>query len=235
MLQQIKRLNKKTSGSFVGTDKYWQKSPSNMLLQKAVSATLFRYAKNKKVLDAGAGRLAYKSLVTAVTKNYVSSDFMKTHPDLDVITDIEKMNFKNNSFDVVLCSQVLEHVPHPWLAMKEIHRVLNKNGVGIITVPLFGYIHNAPYDFFRYTHYGLRSLASDAGFEISLLKPLGGFFCYLGYVRSTAMMSLFGIPLFGELLFSFNYWWSKLDIFLDEVFRTQKLFALNFILVVKKA
>lgn len=234
LLSEIKNQNKKTSGSFIGTDKYWNKSPSNMLLQKAVEVALARYAKNKKVLDVGAGRLAYKPLVTKYTQKYVSSDFDKTHPDLDVVTDIETMSFNDRSFDVVLCSQVLEHVPHPWVALAEIKRVLKKDGIGIITVPLFGYIHNAPYDFYRYTHYGLKSLAHDAGFSVVTVAPLGGFFCYLGYVRSSAVMSLFGVPVLGEVLYLVNMLLSKLEIVLDSLLKTDKLFPLNYLMIVRK-
>lgn len=233
-LSHIKQLNKKTSRSFIGSDKYWQKSPSNMLLKKAVEVALARYAKNKKLLDAGAGRLAYKPLVTKYTQKYVSSDFDKTHPQLDVVTDIEKMSFKNRSFDVVLCSQVLEHVPHPWLALTEINRVLKKDGIGIITVPLFGYIHNAPYDFYRYTHYGLKSLAQDAGFHVVSVVPLGGFFSYLGYVRSSAVMSLFSVPILGEVLYWVNMFISKAEIVLDSLLKTEKLFPLNYVMIVRK-
>lgn len=230
----IKDLNKKVSREFAGTHKYWMRSPSNILLYNISRYALAKYVKSGDVLDAGAGKLAYKELVSEFATNYTSSDFQKTHPDLDVETDIEEMSFKDKSFDAVFCSQVLEHVPHPWKAMKEIRRVLKANGVAVITVPMLGYIHNAPYDFYRYTEYGLETLAKDAGFSVLELKPVGGFFCFLGYVFSTAIMPLYGLPVFGIVLLYGMQIFHYFCIWLDRLTKSERIFPLNYLLVLKK-
>lgn len=49
--------------------------------------------------------------------------------------DAEKLKYDDNSFDIVICTEVLEHLPHPEVALKEIHRVLKWGGVAIITTP----------------------------------------------------------------------------------------------------
>lgn len=234
MLESIKKLNKSASNKYINSDMYWRKSPSNILLYKATKEALEKFAVNKVVLDAGAGRMAYKQLITSVAKKYISSDFQKTHPDLDVVIDIEKMSKKVQPVDVVFCSQVLEHVPHPWVAMKEISAVLKKNGTAIITVPHLAYLHNLPYDFFRYTDMGLRSLAKQAGLEVIKIEPLGGFFCFLGYIRSTALMPLLNFPVFGRIILQTNYLLSTIDIVLDKITHSAKLFPLNFIMLAKK-
>lgn len=230
----IKKLNKKVSASFIDTERYWQKSPSNMLLRDATNAALKKYAKGRKVLDAGAGRLAYRSMIKQYAKSYTSSDFQKTHEELDVVTDIENMSFERDSFDIVFCSQVLEHVPHPWIAFSEIYRILKADGIVIITVPMLGYIHNAPYDFYRYTNYGLENLAKDAGFKIIELRTLGGIFSFFGYIRSTLLMPLYCIPLIGLMVFYFNKLLSVLDITLDSLISNEKVFTLNYLLVARK-
>lgn len=230
----IKKTNKKYSKELIGTDRYWQKSPSNLLLKEATLESLAEYGKNKKVLDAGAGRLAYRHLIKLFTNNYTSSDFKRTHDELDVVTDIEKMSFKDQTFDLVFCSQVLEHVPHPNKALAEINRILKNKGKVVITVPLLGYIHNAPYDFYRYTKFGLETLATDNGFKVIKLEELGGFFSFLGYVRSTFLMPLFGVPLVGSFIFNFNYILSKIDIFLDKLIPNKKVFPLNYLLILEK-
>lgn len=234
LVATIKKLNRRVSSDFIGSNKYWKKSPSNILLYEASKKALAEWAQDKLILDAGAGRLAYRELIKQFAAKYTSSDFMQTHPDLDVVTDIEDMPFKTGQFEVVFCSQVLEHVPHPWLAFGEIHRVLKKNGVAIITVPMLGYIHNAPYDFFRYTEFGLKNMAEDAGFTVKELAAIGGFFSFLGYVRSTLIMPLFGLPLVGDVIFWTNYLCAKLDIFLDTVVPNKRIFPLNYLLVVHK-
>ena len=187
----IKDLNRSYGSKIMGTAKYWKRSPSGILLHQFSDEALIKYAKKKNVLDAGAGRLAYKGLVSKYAKKYTSSDFTKTHPDLDVVCDIEKLAFKKEEFDLVFCSQVLEHVPHPQKALKEMNRVLKKKGKVIITVPMLGYIHNAPYDFYRYTKYGLELMAKEAGFKVLELEEIGGFFSFLGYVRSDSLNVFF--------------------------------------------
>lgn len=90
------------------------------------------------------------------------------YPDVD-ITDLSK--FKSNSFDVVVSDQVLEHVPDPFKACREIHRVLKKEGYAINTSCTFYHIHDNP-DYFRFTKLGLRELHKDFK-EIGLLGSWG--------------------------------------------------------------
>lgn len=232
--EYIKEQNKRVSKRLSTSKYYWMRSPSNILLYRAAHSALKRYGKGSRVLDAGAGKLAYRTILKMYFKTYISSDFNRTHPELDVITNVEKMSFKSSFFDTVFCSQVLEHVPHPWLALSEIYRVLRPGGVAIITVPMLGYIHNAPYDFFRYTEFGLRNLAEDAGFTVVCLKSVGGFFCFLGYVRSTFLMPVMAIPVFGKIALYINYCLSIIDIELDKATHNSKIFPLNYIIVMRK-
>ncbi|MCD8484173.1 class I SAM-dependent methyltransferase [Candidatus Woesebacteria bacterium] len=210
------------------------RSPAGISLLNSTEYALEKYTDGGDFLDAGAGKLAYRSLLQEHGDTYTSSDFQKVHKDLDVVTDIEKMSFKSKKFDVVFCSQVLEHVPHPWHAMGEIYRVLKPSGTAIITVPMLGYIHNAPYDFYRYTRYGLQMLAEDAGFTVLEITPIGGFFAFLGYVFATVISPLYGIPVIGKLLVPLLYplYWVLLQ--LDRMTKNESLFPLNYLLVVKK-
>ena len=54
----------------------------------------------------------------------------------DIIGDITKLNFKNNTFDLIICNHVLEHIIDDRTAMNEIYRVLKKDGIGILQVPI---------------------------------------------------------------------------------------------------
>jgi glycosyltransferase involved in cell wall biosynthesis/SAM-dependent methyltransferase len=73
-----------------------------------------------------------------VGKGYVTVDLLD--PRADVRADITNLQFPDASFDVLLCSHVLEHVPDDRKAMQELYRVLDKNGIAIIMVPLRGKI-----------------------------------------------------------------------------------------------
>jgi len=235
IFKALQTKNRKVSSFQMKTEKYWFTSPPAIIFYKEIKKSISSYGKNKKILDAGAGRLAYKKLILKYAKSYTSSDFKKTHKDLDVVTDIENMDFKDGRFDVVFCSQVLEHVPHPWKAFAEINRVLKKSGVAIITVPHLAYLHNLPYDFYRYTKFGLRTLSQDAGFEVLEIKELGGFFCFLGYMRSTIIGPVYALPILGNLILGLNYLISRIEIFLDRFTGNGKYFPLNYLMIVRKS
>lgn len=65
---------------------------------------------------------------------YLSTDLLQE--DVDIQMDITNILFKDNLFDVIICSHVLEHVPDDLAAMREIYRVLNPTGWALIQVPL---------------------------------------------------------------------------------------------------
>lgn len=79
----------------------------------------------------------------------------------DIIGDICFYDFGDQKFDVVVISEVLEHVHSPHLAIDNIHRVLTTGGRLILTVPFIFPIHDRPYDYYRYTRYGLEFLLKN--------------------------------------------------------------------------
>lgn len=113
-----------------------------------------------KVLDAGAGECQYKHHCTHL--DYVSQDFsqydgkgnnsgLQTQKwdtsSIDIVSDIVKIPVSDGEFDVVLCTEVLEHLPDPALAIKEFSRILKAGGSLIITAPFSSFTHFAPYHF----------------------------------------------------------------------------------------
>ena len=84
------------------------------------------------------------------------------------------MPIESNTFDVVLCTQVLEHLEFPRESVAEMYRVLKPGGLLAMTVPMAHKEHQVPYDFFRYTSFGLRSMCSHAGFREVTVEPFGG-------------------------------------------------------------
>jgi SAM-dependent methyltransferase len=81
----------------------------------------------------------------------------------DIVGDVMAMPFEDSTWDSVFCLAVLEHVPRPWEAMKEIHRVLKPGGLGFVYVPFLSPYHAMPGyygDYFRFTEDGIRSLCS---------------------------------------------------------------------------
>lgn len=75
---------------------------------------------------------------------------------VDVIFDAHQIPFKDETFDLVLSSQVLEHTMRPWIVAKEITRVTKTGGIIHTEVPFCFPYHGQPYDFFRFSPGGLR-------------------------------------------------------------------------------
>jgi SAM-dependent methyltransferase len=236
MLGLIKKNASKFSDELAGTNLFWFKSPSGILLFKDTDRLLKRFAKGK-VLDIGAGRLAYQKMLLQYCEEYKSVDFKKTNEKLDYVADAQDMKkvIKDNQFDTVFCSQVLEHIPEPQKAINEIHRVLKKDCHAILSVPFLGYLHNEPYDFFRYTKYSLKFMGEKAGFEVLKIQESGGLFSFMGYVWSTLFVGFFsGFPVINKIVFYLNipicYFW----IFLDKLTKNSKIMPLNYLVILKK-
>ena len=96
------------------------------------------------------------------------------HPD--IVGDVMNLPLPDASYDAVLCLAVLEHVPRPWDAMREMRRVLKPGGHLILYVPFLSPYHAMPGyygDYVRFTDDGLRALCSD-GFTNIQLTPVRG-------------------------------------------------------------
>lgn len=79
------------------------------------------------------------------------------YPEIDAC---DLKGYSDNSFDLVFSHQILEHIPKPWIASKEMTRVLKPGGLGIHTTCAFNPRHGAPAfgDFFRFLKDGLATL-----------------------------------------------------------------------------
>jgi SAM-dependent methyltransferase len=153
-----------------------------------------RMPSGARVLDAGAGECWYKSFFDG--KDYYACDFGKgktswDYGSLDFCCDLSRMAVKDSSFDAVLATQVLEHLSEPLDFLKESLRVLKRGGRIYITAPQTGNIHQEPYDFYRYTRYGLEHLLKKAGFEVEEIRPHGGYFLCAGHVLVRCHRNLF--------------------------------------------
>jgi SAM-dependent methyltransferase len=134
------------------------------------------------VLDAGAGDARYSYLFSHT--RYESADFGKIdkpYAEQTYTCDLQDIPVEDARFDAILCSQVLEHLPYPAKVLDEFSRVLKPGGTLWVSTPLFYEEHEQPYDFFRYTQFGLKHLLSDAGFELTTIDWMEGYFGTLSY------------------------------------------------------
>lgn len=124
------------------------------------------------LLDVGCGYQPYRALFTGVARYVAMDRTAETSPNL--CGDALALPFGDALFDTVLCNQVLEHVPDPARAMAEAARVLKPGGHLLLTTPQTWGLHLEPYDFYRYTKYGLAHLGRQAGFEVLEVVPTTG-------------------------------------------------------------
>ena len=150
------------------------------------------------VLDAGAGECVYKQLFSHCQYKAIDlavGEDKWNYGNLDYIGPLHDMPIPDDSFDAVLCTQVLEHLEWPRESVKEMYRVLKPGGRLFVTVPMSQGEHQVPYDFFRYTSYGLRSICQHAGFGEVEVRPFGGILTRWAYElpRSLALFPSAGI------------------------------------------
>lgn len=100
----------------------------------------------------------------------------------NIIGDALEMPFKSESFDTVLCTQVLDDLPRPDALFGQCFRVLKRGGHLILSAPQYSALQNEPNDYFRFTHHGLRYLAEHAGFSVVRVLPVGGAAALVGRV-----------------------------------------------------
>ena len=143
----------------------------------AIRDALLQHAEHirGRVLDLGCGSRPYESHFQGRVDSWVGLDMpvpgeMNTHlPHL--VADAQSLPLTSESFDTVLCTQVLEHVPEPLELLREVRRVLKSDGRLVLTAPQYNGLHGEPRDFYRYTCYGLEHLGRKAGMQIELIEP----------------------------------------------------------------
>lgn len=113
----------------------------------------------------GCGTMPYRSYFSGKCSKYVGCDMQSDDEEI-VICDGEELPFKDDSFDLVVSFQVLEHVRKPWKVVDECYRVTKKGGYALATVPFMFPNHSSPSDYYRYSCEGIKSLFESAGFEV---------------------------------------------------------------------
>jgi SAM-dependent methyltransferase len=136
-----------------------------------------------KVLDAGSGRLPEQTLrsdILATGATLHTLDFCAGE-GVDFVGDVSALPFEAASYDIVLSTQVLEHVQDPERVCAEMARVLKPGGNLFLTTPQSSPIHNEPWNYFNFTHYGLTLLFEKAGLQVVKKQAQGGHFALLAF------------------------------------------------------
>lgn len=216
----------------VANGSYWTLTATNRQMLPHIRRFAARLRPGSRVLDAGAGMLAFKPLFAGFT--YAAFDKAPAQ-GLDFTADAAAIPRSDGAFEAVICSAVLEHAQDPAAVLKELLRVLKPGGKLLITVPHIHFIHGEPEDYLRFTGYGIRRYAEQAGFIVRSVEPVGGLPAFAATMLATGMLSAArfvpGLSLPARLL---NTVVTRMAVALDRRLDRKKLFAYGYILTAEK-
>ena len=155
---------------------------------KWVKSKVEQIPSGSRVIDIGAGTSPYRNLFKEC--EYITQDFLRydgvklggtySYGDIDIVSDITEIPERDSSFDVVLCTGVLEHVLEPIKALEEMSRILKSGGRMLLTAPFSCGSHQEPYIFYSGFHPNwFRHFMPEFGLEIVEISPNGGFFKFV--------------------------------------------------------
>ncbi|GGK12010.1 class I SAM-dependent methyltransferase [Parabacteroides faecis] len=128
--------------------------------------------------DVGCGYVPMYEIYKEQTETQTCIDWANTlHKNeyLDMECDLNQpLNIENDKFDTIILSDVLEHIRKPEHLLRELYRITRLDGVLILGVPFYYWLHETPFDYFRYTKYGLKSMLEDSGYSLIEMNATGG-------------------------------------------------------------
>lgn len=192
-----------------------------------VESNLRNLIPGSNILDAGAGSQRYRDACGQL--QYFAQDFGRYKTDvkrrmdssemdpedpyvygpIDLICDITSIPVPDETFDAVLCTEVLEHVPYPIEAVKEMSRVTKNGGTLILTFPSNCLRHFDPFFFTTgFSDRWIEEILPRHDFEVVSLSPVGDYYRWMAVETVRTMKS--NSPLAAlALLPSLIYYWSK--------------------------
>lgn len=193
------------------------------------------------VLDIGCGNKPYEQLFTGKIIRYTGCDVVQSDQNrVDVICPATKLDFNNDNFDTVFTTQVIEHVDDPAKMLSEANRVMKINGHIIVSAPFCWELHEEPYDFYRYSKYGLRAMLEKAGFKVISIKANGGKWAAIMQMNLNMIHSSFNKKSFARRLLKFLFvqlrmtsLCNRFALWMDKNFYDE-LLTLNYVAVATK-
>ncbi len=206
----------------------------------------------KVLLDVGAGHQPYKKFFNKIKYESCDSDHVIKEIKYDILNakhDFycninEQIPRKDKYYDIVLCSEVLEHVYNPENVIKEISRILKDDGVFIATIPQSTGEHMLPHNYFNYLAPGITYLLKRNNLKAVSLKKYSGIFHATGNLLNKLVNTVFFINrniyskiLFFPIEFSIRILVAIINVilfYLDKLDKT-KSWSIHYFLIAKKS
>ena len=167
--------------NFFKVDKHFGRYSSSVLTVKAINICLKAFVKTfhplGTVLDIGSYYTEdFEALCNRRPmfegRKFIGCDIRKG-PGVDLVEDAQGLSFADSYAGTVLLLEILEHIPHPQLALSEAKRVLKQDGLLFASIPFTYRLHGFPNDYRRLTASGLNMLLLDSGFESRMIFSIG--------------------------------------------------------------
>lgn len=183
---------KKESEDFVNLPFWDTYFYSSGLLKRKMEENIPKHlekGKKYEILDYGCGVKPYRYIFSEFEKKYTGADVGDNpHAEIKIYPD-EKLPFENGMFDIVLSSQVLEHVENTGFYLGECRRLLKNEGLLFLSTHGTWQFHSAPIDVQRWTSYGLKRIIEKSGFELIDFIPALGQLALTSQLRLTFYQS----------------------------------------------
>jgi SAM-dependent methyltransferase len=233
LLSRIKDNSCVISDLCAGSRDYFELATTNLSLYRHLCDAAHDHIRGR-LLDAGAGRMAYRSMLMARCDSYESFDIAEG-AGIDHVGDLQDTGLPDDTYDSVFCTQVLHHLPEPEQALGEMARMLKPGGNLVLSVPHLVWLHNEPHDYYRFTAHSLRHLLAKVGLQEVDIHPAGGLLCFLAYAPSTFALAAL-LPV--KPLFRLGLWLNRLFIraalCVDGLIGVKSLYPTNYIVVARK-
>lgn len=231
----------------------------NLNRDKFVQESAESLPEGSLILDVGAGPTKYRQLFSHC--KYQAQDFAQhtgstegplaeydswKYGQLDYVCDAIAIPVKDQFFDAILCTEVIEHVKYPDLVLKEIARITKSGGKLFLTAPLASGLHQEPDHYYGgFTPYYYKDRLSELGYKNINVIPNGGFYSFHSQEtqRFIAWIAPWRLPVMQAILF-FPLWllffpWAKfiypfLAPILDQSLDKHKGFTVGYHVIAQK-
>jgi SAM-dependent methyltransferase len=134
-----------------------------------------------RLLDLGCGARPYRELYEGLYPVVVGAD-CSLLSSADVLMDAHMLPFGEKTYDIVIMTELIEHMKHPSAALSEVSRVIRAGGYLFLSWPFCYSIHDLPNDFTRFTEFGMAELLRESGFEMVEINRRGDLICVLAAI-----------------------------------------------------
>ncbi len=187
-----------------------------------------------RVLVVGAGDSPFRKHILRLAQHYDTLDREVRGQPPTYLADAQDMNIiPRNTYDTVVCLQVLEHLSDLQKALLEMARVMKPSGHLILSAPHLSRLHEEPLDFFRFTEYGLRTLLEKAGLHVEWQEHYAGLVSFLTHQLSTVIVvGVWRIPVVNRLVLILNEWLIvRPSLWIDGIIDRRKRFSAGLVVV----